>query len=99
MGSEIAAVMSVVVGLVGGMVLGAVITHMAYSMRDPYTNWLDRECWVRPMDRESWTRCVVVDASRHGCLRVRDLERPESNGYWIKAENVSWRVRLDDPLR
>lgn len=62
-----------------------------------YACWLERECWVRPHGRPEWKRHVVVAVGHKGAVCVRDAEHMSGKGYWIKKENVSWRVRWEDP--
>ena len=84
-------------GMVGGMILGAAIASIASKPDNPYASWLGRECWVRPASRDTWKRHVIVAVSWHGAICVRDAERISEDGYWIKRENVRWRMRFERP--
>lgn len=91
------ATFSAIAGMVGGMILGAAIAHIAHGADNPYGAWLGRECWVRPTSRDTWKRHVIVAVSWRGAVCVRDAERISEDGYWIKKQNVKWRVRFERP--
>ena len=89
--------LSAVAGMVGGLVLGATFAWMALGTPSPYASWLGRPCWVRPFGRAEWSEHVIVAVSWHGAVCVRDLRKMDEDGYWIKKQNVRWRVRWDAP--
>ena len=91
------ATFSAIAGMVGGMILGAAIAHIAHGADNPYGAWLGCECWVRPTSRDTWKRHVIVAVSWRGAVCVRDAERISEDGYWIKKQNVKWRVRFERP--
>ena len=80
------------VGLAWGCIL-----RKGSECASPYGQWLGRTCWVRPHGRDTWHEHVVVAVSWAGSVCVRDVAKPGSEGYWIKKQNVSWRVRWDAP--
>lgn len=90
--------MSVVVLLASisvGLAVLAVVLVRQQRRLNPYGYWLDRECWVRPSSRPRWRLHVVVAVSHNGAVCVRDCQRQEDRGYWIKKENVPWRVSFE----
>lgn len=86
--------MSAFAGFVGGLLMGAVLYSIGPGNR--YSEWLGRECWVRPSHGGRWRRHVVVAVSWKGAVCVRDPDR-EGKGYWVRKENVRHRVRFDRP--
>ena len=87
-------------GLACGFVIGLAWHAMAHSNGNPYGDWLARTCWVRPYGHpDRWRECVVVAVSWAGAVCVRDVARPCKDGYWIKKQNVAWRVRWEEPRR
>ena len=92
-----AATLSALCGLLGGIVIGAALAWMALGMPNAYAAWLGRKCWVRPLGRPDWVRHVIVAVSWNGAVCVRRLDRMDEDGYWIKKQNVRWRVRWDEP--
>lgn len=89
--------LSAVAGLVGGLVLGATMALMAHGFGNPYSKWLGRKCWVRPCGRATWEEHVIVAVSWKGAVCVRRTDRMHEDGYWIKKQNVRWRVRWSEP--
>lgn len=88
---------SAFVGLLGGVAIGAAYHHVLARTPNPHGAWLGRTCWVRPCARETWAEHVVVACSWHGAVCVRRAGEGPGEGYWIKKENVGWRVRWDAP--
>ena len=88
---------SAVAGMVGGMGIGVAIASIAIKPDNPYASWLGRECWVRPAGRDKWKRHVIVAVSWRGAVCVRDAEKMQEDGYWIKHQNVRWRMRFERP--
>ncbi len=91
------ATLSTVAGMVGGMILGAAFARIAHVADSPYASWLGCECWVRPTSRDKWRKHVIVAVSWRGAVCVRDAERINEDGYWIKKQNVKWRMRFEEP--
>lgn len=89
--------LSAMAGLLGGLVLGATMALMARGPANPYARWLGRTCWVRPCGREVWEEHVITAVSWRGAVCVRRTSEPDHDGYWIRKDNVGWRVRLDRP--
>jgi hypothetical protein len=89
--------LSAFVGMLGGLVVGVALAYMAYGHGSPYGRWLGRTCWVRPCGRPNWVAHTIVAVSWRGAVCVRRADRMEDDGYWIKKENVLWRVRWDRP--
>ena len=89
--------LSALSGLAGGVILALVVAVIALKTPSPYADWLGKRCWVRPVGRESWAQHVIVAVSWKGAVCVRRLDKPDDDGYWIKKQNVSWRVRWDRP--
>lgn len=82
-----------------GAVCGAAIQWLLEERhgnhaRNPFSHWLDRECWVRPCARETWRRHVIIAVSHKGAICVRERARQDQKGYWIKKENVPQRMRF-----
>lgn len=80
-----------------GAVVGGVLYAVGTRPRNGYSEWLGRECWVRPASRPRWRRHVVVAVSWKGAVCVRDADRMSENGYWIKKQSVPFRVAFSDP--
>jgi len=95
--SDMTVALSAVAGLFGGLVLGMTLMLMARGHKNPHGDWLDRTCWVRPAGRESWKEHVVVAVSHKGAICVRRADHMDEDGYWIKKQNVRWRVRWERP--
>jgi len=91
------AILSAVCGLACGLMLGVAYAFLMSSRTNPYGKWLEKECWVRPTHREEWRKHVIVAVSWQGAVCVRDCERLDEDGYWVKKQNVPWRVRFDEP--
>lgn len=89
------ATLSAVAGMVGGIIIGAAFATIAHGADNPYGAWLGCECWVRPASRDKWKRHVIVAVSWRGAVCVRDAEKLQEDGYWIKKQNVKWRVRFE----
>lgn len=87
--------LSAVAGLVGGLVLGVTLAWMALGTTNPYGRWLGKTCMVRPHGRDKWEPHVIVAVSWRGAVCVRELARESEDGYWIKKQNVRWRVRWE----
>lgn len=86
-----------IAGLVGGVVIGATAMWIATNSLNPYGKWLGRHCWVRPISRPKWAEHVIVAVSWKGAVCVRQVDRLDEDGYWIKKQNVSFRVRFEQP--
>lgn len=84
-------------GLVGGLVIGAALAWMALGTANPYGRWLGCRCWVRSYGSSRWSPHHIVAVSWMGAVCVRADDRPDDDGYWIKKQNVRWRVRWDEP--
>ena len=80
------------VGLVCGIFLGVVAFWVLTTPSVPYAAWLGKRCWVRPAGRAVYSEHVVVAVSWHGAVCVRRADRMDEDGYWIKKQNVRWRV-------
>ena len=91
------ATFSAVAGMMGGMIFGVAIASIAHVADNPYASWLGRECWVRPAGRDTWKRHVIVAVSWRGAVCVRDADALDQDGYWIKKQNVRWRLRWERP--
>ena len=91
------ATLSAVAGLAGGVVIGVAVTLIVISVINPYAWWLGKTCWVRPCGKATWAKHVIVAASWRGAVCVRDVRHMDEDGYWIKKQNVRWRVRWDRP--
>lgn len=89
--------LSAVAGMLGGLILGFTMAWIAFGHDNPYASWLGRRCWVRPHGRPDWTEHVIVAVSWHGAVCVRGAARLGDDGYWIKKQNVRWRVRWSRP--
>ena len=89
--------MEVLLPLLGGMFLGAAAHWMLTVERSPYASWLGKICWVRPLGRADWTPHVIVAVSWKGAVCVRPKVDMRTDGYWIKKQNVRWRVRWEEP--
>ena len=88
---------SAFLGLLGGIAIGAAYHHIYTHTLNPYGAWLGRECWVRPCGKVQFARHVIVAVSWRGAVCVRDLDHMDEDGYWIKKQNVRWRIRWDRP--
>jgi len=95
--SDMTVTLSAVAGLFGGLVLGMTMMLMARGSKNPHGDWLGRRCWVRPAGRAKWEEHVVVAVSHKGAICVRRADRMDEDGYWIKKQNVRWRVRWSKP--
>lgn len=84
-------------GFVGGVVIGAALVWVACVNHVPYSRWLGRECWVRPVGRAVWRKHVIVAVSWKGAVCVKNAENLNQDGYWIKKQNVRWRVMFERP--
>lgn len=84
-------------GFLGGVIVGAALAFVLFAEHTPYSRWLGRTCWVRPLGRAEWTKHVIVAVSWRGAVCVRDAEHMNEDGYWIKKQNVNWRVRWTEP--
>jgi len=91
------ATLSAFAGMVGGIIIGAAIAHIAHGADNPYGDWLGRTVWVRPVGRPDYAKHVIVAVSWRGAVCVRDVERMQEDGYWIKKQNVRWRLRWERP--
>lgn len=89
--------LSAVAGMLGGLVLGIAVTYMALVHESPFGRWLGKRCWVRPCGRVDWKEHVIVAVSWKGAVCVRRAEKMDEDGYWIKKQNVRWRVRWERP--
>lgn len=70
---------------------------MAHGSPNPYGDWLGKTCWVRPVGRPEYREHVIVAVSWRGAVCVRDRDAMDSDGYWIKKQNVRWRLRWERP--
>lgn len=85
-------------GLVCGAVIALAWSQIVRGLANPYGRWLERTCWVRPLSRpDRWRKCVVVAVSWRGAVCVREADKLDQDGYWIKKQNVEWRVRWAAP--
>lgn len=89
--------LSAMAGLLGGLVIGVAFACIAYWHGSPYGRWLGKRCWVRPCGRATWEEHVIVAVSWKGAVCVRRAARMEEDGYWIKKQNVRWRLRWSEP--
>jgi len=89
--------LSAVAGLAGGLILGIAITCIAKHHTNPYGSWLGRKCWVRPLRKPEWREHAITAVSWKGAVCVREIDRLGEDGYWIKKENVPFRVLFDKP--
>lgn len=90
-------VLSAVAGLIGGLALGWALAYMTHVPSNPYGDWLGKTCWVRPSGRVVWSEHVIVAVSWRGAVCVREIDRLHEDSYWIKKQNVRWRVRWERP--
>lgn len=85
--------LSALAGLAGGMAIGVAYAMILGVRLNPYARWLGKTCLVRPCSTERWDECVIVAVSWRGSVCVRRLDNPTKDGFWIKKENVPWRVK------
>lgn len=91
-------VLAAVAGMVGGVILGIALTFVAHGATgNPYAKWLGRRCWVRPIRGGKWEPHVIVAVSWRGAICVRDAGSMDRDGYWIKKQNVPFRVTFRRP--
>ena len=89
--------MQLVGAFASGALVGAIGHWWASEPLSPYAKWLHRECWVRPISRPRWRKHVVTAVSWHGAICVKDATNPDAKAYWIKKQNVRYRVMWDEP--
>ena len=89
--------MNVAISMLMGMVMGALLHHVWCGTPNRYGQWLGRTCWVRPASRPRWRRCVVTAVSWKGGVCVRETDKLDRDGYWIKKQSVPFRVIFRDP--
>ena len=89
--------LSAFAGMLGGILVGATYHAIATRGTNPHAHRLGRICWVRPHSGKRWREHVVVAVSWKGAICVRPTDRLDEDGYWIKKQNVDWRVRWVAP--
>lgn len=80
-----------------GLLAGAIACAVFVRPINPYARWLGRTCWVRPWNSDDWCEHTCIAVSWMGAVCVRRTDTPDGNGYWVKKENVGWRVRWSEP--
>ena len=90
-------VITTLMALMGGLVLGGAMSWASESTACPYGEWLGQTCWVHPLGVGEWREHVIVAVSWKGAVCVKRSDALDQDGYWIKHYNVPKRVRFERP--